>query len=87
MNIPKSNFKFYYDDQWFVSVKLPIGSKPTVYMKCGKDNRPFSMIIQDIVVAIELLEEDTPRSFGREFDIAYRLPRLLGYKPSNAFLL
>ena len=86
MNIPKDNFKFYYKEQLIVSVKLPIGCKPTVYMKCGTDNRPYDVIVADIRLAIGLLEDEFPRGFTRDISIAWGLPRLLGYTRCNANL-
>ena len=87
MNIPKTNFRFYYDRQWFVSVKLPIGTKSTVYMKCGKDNRPFDDIINDIRVAADLLDAEYPHGYAREQHIAFELPKLLGYRRCSSALM
>ena len=86
MNIPNKNFAFYYDGQWFVSVKLPIGSRPTVYMKCGTDNRPFAAIINDIQLAFDMLDESIPSGYTKDIRIAIQLPGLLGYRRCNAYL-
>ena len=86
MDIPRTNFHFYYDRQWFVSVKLPIGTRPTVYMKCGADNRPFDTIINDVRIAFAMLDEATKPSYNKDIHIALQLPDLLGYKRCNAWL-
>lgn len=87
MNIPNSNIKFYYTNQLVVSVKLPIGCKPTVYMGCGKDNRPFNDIVKDIRLAADLIENDIPKQYTQDIQIAYELPKLLGYCRVHSNLL
>jgi hypothetical protein len=82
----KLDVKFYYDKQLFVSVKIPVGYKPTVYMNCGTDNRPYADIVNDIKLAIELLDNEVPRGFLHDVTIANELPKLLGYCRSNAAL-
>lgn len=82
----KLDVKFYYDKQLFVSVKVPIGCKPVVYMKCGTDNRPYADIVNDIKLAIELLDNEIPHGYTREIKIAYELPKLLGYCRCGASL-
>lgn len=80
-NMSKSSFKFYYTNELIVSVKLPFGCKPlTVYMKCGKDNRPYSDIIKDIKLALELLVAEVPSSYTQDVMIAWELPGLVGYE-------
>lgn len=86
--IAKSNCKFFFsDNQYFVAVKLPIGVKPVCYMAMGMDNRPFETIINDINTAFEMLVADYHgEKFLMDVNIAYELPRLLGYKRATAGL-
>ena len=86
MIIPNSNIRFFYKNGLFVSVKLPIGSKPIVYMNCGTDNRPYRDIVDDINIAFELLYKEEPHGFIQDMCIADKLPKLLGYHKSNARL-
>ena len=87
MNILEKNINFYYDQKWFVSVKLPIGCKPTIYMVCDTDNRPFPAIINDIKTAIELLNAEHPHGYAREIKMACELPGLLGYRRCSSALM
>lgn len=78
----KSDFKFYFrNNQYYCSVKLPIDSRPTIYMALGHDNRPFDAIIEDIQLAFDMLLANYNGEMAvRDYAIAYDIPALLGYK-------
>lgn len=84
----KSDFKFFFkDNEYYCSVKLSIGRRPTVYMRLGYDNRPFDAIIDEINLAYDLLLENYDGDrYLMDVDISMQLPRLLGYKWSTVGL-
>lgn len=79
------DFKFFYKNgELLVEVKIPCYT--TIYMGLGKDNRPFETIINDIRLAYEMLDESIEGSYVKSVTIALELPKLLGYRRSNASL-
>lgn len=71
------NTKFYYKNgQYYLSVRVPVEYKPTIYMCCGNDNRPLYAIEREIETAMEMLNEC---GYVRAVDYIVELPKLLGY--------
>ena len=79
------DFQFFHKNgELLVGVKIPCYT--TIYMGLGKDNRPFEIIVNDIRLAYEMLDESIEGSYVKCVTIAHELPKLLGYRRSNASL-
>lgn len=87
MKIPRENIHFFYDRQYFCAVKIPVGTRPTVYMAMGSDNRPFCMIVDDIQAAFDLLVESYQGDkYLLDMYVHGQLAKTLSYKRATAGL-
>lgn len=77
--IPRNNIHlFFKDGEYFCSVKLPTGSKPTIWMSMGYDNRNFAdIVVPEIQMAYAMLREELNLPTWK---IVKELPGLLGWK-------
>ena len=84
-SLTNKDFKFFHKNgELLVGIKIP--DYKTIYMGLGKDNRPFEIIVNDIRLAYEMLDESIEGSYIKCITIASELPKLLGYRRSNASL-
>jgi hypothetical protein len=67
-------------DNIVVNITIPYGKRPTIALDCGKDNRPFTTIKEDVEIAYKLLDESIKNSYTKDIDIILELPKLLKYK-------
>ena len=83
--LKNKDFTFFCKScELFVKVKLP--NYKTIYMGLGNNNQPFDDIITNIRLAYETLDENVENGPSKNIIIAHELPRVLGYKRSNADL-
>lgn len=67
-------------DNIIVNITIPYGKRPMLTLDCGKDNRPFKAIKEDVEIAYNLLDESIKDSYTKDIDIILELPKLLKYQ-------